>query len=61
MAMSATLNVGQWWSLPPHVDVRVDEVDDVAVADAVDEVAERAAEHEREAPLERALLGASRR
>ena len=33
----------------------VDEVDDVVVLDAVDQVAERAAEHEREAPPERPL------
>ena len=33
----------------------VDEVDDPAVADTVEDVAERAAEDERQAPLERAL------
>ena len=36
-------------------DVGVDEVDDVPVADAIEHVPERAAEHEREAPPERAL------
>ena len=54
IAMSATLNVGQWCSCR-RSDVEVDEVDDVAVADAVEHVAERAAEHERQTPLERAL------
>src|SRR5262245_30423169 len=41
-------------SAPRHV--RVDEVDDVRVADAIDEIAERAAEHERKTPLERELV-----
>ena len=52
IAMSATLNVGQWCSSPT---CGVDEVDDVPVADAIEHVAERAAEDERKPPLERAL------
>ena len=69
IAMSATLNVGQWsvtmcagyffWielvELLDPVGAVVDEVDDVAVADAVEHVAERAAEDERQAPLQRVL------
>jgi hypothetical protein len=36
--------------------VHADEVDDVPVADAIREVAERAAEDQREAPRERLLI-----
>ena len=52
--MSATLNAGKSQRAP----VEVDEVDHVAVHHAVDDVAERAAEHERQPDREQRLIGA---
>ena len=54
IAVSAMLNAGK----VPAAPVEVDEVDDVAVHDAIDHVAERAAEHQRQADREQRLVGA---
>jgi hypothetical protein len=51
IAESATLKAGQWL----RADVDVEEVDDVAEAEAVEEVADRAAEDEVQAGLEEAV------
>ena len=52
MALSATLKVDQWWRAP----VPVDEIDDAAEAQPVDEVADRAARDEGERDGQQAAL-----
>jgi hypothetical protein len=46
IAESATLNAGKW----PTAPVEIEEVDHVAVQQAVDHVAQRAAEDQRQRP-----------
>ena len=51
IAESATLNAGQWCDF----DEDVDEIDDVAEAETVDEIADRAAEDQVQAGLQHAV------
>ena len=51
IAESATLNAGQWCDFTKHVE----EIDDVAEAEAVEQVADRAAEDQVQAGLQQAV------